>query len=191
MPGRQAHGRPAGVANNSGSGKSKSKSKSNGKKRSEAKARDAFAIASAMYADGPRMTPRNRELDVPQEGPRRGKHARDDDDNDEDDRDEDDDEEDNGRPPRKVRRGPDAGEQGEDQGEDVEYGSDSSGNEWRFGGDDSEIDSDDAFGESDEERFEGYTFRGSSKKKKDPNEVREGRLALAVWRFFLLMRFLG
>jgi U3 small nucleolar RNA-associated protein 14 len=45
-------------------------------------------------------------------------------------------------------------------------GSDSEGHEWKLGEvnseDDSELDSDDAFGESDEERFEGFTFRGSS-----------------------------
>lgn len=50
--------------------------------------------------------------------------------------------------------------------EDVEYGSDSSGHEWTAGGlasgeSDEEIDSDEAFGESDEERFEGWSFRGS------------------------------
>ena len=55
--------------------------------------------------------------------------------------------------------------------DDVEYGSDSSGNEWVLGGiadddDDSDIDSDEAFGESDEERFAGFTFRGSSSGKK-------------------------
>ncbi|KAF2220486.1 Utp14 protein-domain-containing protein [Elsinoe ampelina] len=62
------------------------------------------------------------------------------------------------------------------KGDDSDHGSDSSGNEWRIGGEigedsDSDLDSDEAFGESDEERFEGFTFRGSSamesgKKKK-------------------------
>lgn len=51
-------------------------------------------------------------------------------------------------------------------------GSDSEGNTWRMGGiqedDDSDIDSDDAFGESDEERFEGFTFRGSSSNLQKP-----------------------
>ncbi|KAI9716679.1 MAG: hypothetical protein M1812_005217 [Candelaria pacifica] len=49
---------------------------------------------------------------------------------------------------------------------DVEQGIDSEGNEWRIGhvdsDDDSDLDSDEAFGESDEERFEGFTFRGST-----------------------------
>lgn len=51
-------------------------------------------------------------------------------------------------------------------GNDIELGSDSSGNEWAVGkvddDDDSDLDSDEAMGESDEERFEGYTFGGSS-----------------------------
>ncbi|KAI1769423.1 small-subunit processome [Hypoxylon sp. FL1150] len=71
-----------------------------------------------------------------------------------------------------MRRGAD---RDRDRDEDVEYGSDSSGNEWRVGvdeDDDSEIESDDAFGESDQERFEDYTFRGSKKKqsKKDDDD---------------------
>jgi U3 small nucleolar RNA-associated protein 14 len=54
--------------------------------------------------------------------------------------------------------------------EDVEFGSDSDGNEWTMGGvgsdeSDEEIDSDEAFGESDEERFDGWTFRGSKSEK--------------------------
>ncbi|MCJ1480474.1 hypothetical protein MMC06_000629 [Schaereria dolodes] len=51
-------------------------------------------------------------------------------------------------------------------GNDVESGSDSEGNEWKIGelnsGDDSDLDSDEALGPSDEERFEGFTFRRSS-----------------------------
>lgn len=51
--------------------------------------------------------------------------------------------------------------------DDEEDGSDSEGNEWTLGGlreddEDSELDSDEAFDEEDEERFAGYTFRGSS-----------------------------
>lgn len=66
--------------------------------------------------------------------------------------------------------------------EETDEGSDSEGNEWRMGGrigdeSDSDLDSDEAFGESDEERFEGFTFRGSSsngpakKKKKRPQST--------------------
>ncbi|KAI4723444.1 Utp14-domain-containing protein [Aureobasidium sp. EXF-10727] len=68
--------------------------------------------------------------------------------------------------------------------EETDEGSDSEGNEWRMGGhigdeSDSDLDSDEAFGESDEERFDGFTFRGSStsgpskKKKKRPQPTSE------------------
>ena len=53
-------------------------------------------------------------------------------------------------------------------GNEIEYGSDSSGNEWVVGrvnsNDDSDLDSDEAMGASDEERFEGFGFRGSQAK---------------------------
>ena len=49
-------------------------------------------------------------------------------------------------------------------GNEIEHGSDSSGNEWVVGrvnrDDDSDLDSDEAMGASDEERFEGFGFRG-------------------------------
>ncbi|MCJ1351825.1 MAG: hypothetical protein MMC33_001809 [Icmadophila ericetorum] len=53
-------------------------------------------------------------------------------------------------------------------GQDIEHGSDSEGNEWVVGdvaSDESDLDSDEAMGESDEERFQGFTFRGSSVSK--------------------------
>ncbi|KAJ4360636.1 uncharacterized protein N0V89_001202 [Didymosphaeria variabile] len=62
--------------------------------------------------------------------------------------------------------------------ESFDEGSDSEGNTWTMGhvedDDDSDIDSDEAFGESDEERFEGWTFRGSSSNQKSgkPKRVR-------------------
>ena len=86
----------------------------------------------------------------------------------------------------KKRRREDEGESSEDENEnipskrrkeskrnerneEIEVESDSSGNEWTVGAvdreNDSELDSDEAFGESDEERFEGFTFRGSSSAK--------------------------
>ncbi|KAL8855103.1 MAG: hypothetical protein Q9221_000009 [Calogaya cf. arnoldii] len=53
-----------------------------------------------------------------------------------------------------------------DRKKDIDYGSDSEGNEWMLGGvdneDDESLDSDEAMGESDEEKFEGFAFRGSS-----------------------------
>ncbi|KAI4260165.1 MAG: hypothetical protein LQ352_000430 [Teloschistes flavicans] len=59
--------------------------------------------------------------------------------------------------------------------EEVDYGSDSEGNEWILGGvgsgDDESLDSDEAMGASDEERFEGFVFRGSSSgmEKRNPS----------------------
>lgn len=55
---------------------------------------------------------------------------------------------------------------GKDQyGGEIEHGNDSSGNEWVLGqvnsDDDSDLDSDEALGSSDEERFEGFGFPGS------------------------------
>ncbi|KAJ5678780.1 hypothetical protein N7462_007024 [Penicillium macrosclerotiorum] len=51
-------------------------------------------------------------------------------------------------------------------------GSDSEGHEWKLGqvdsDDDESLDSDEALGSSDEERFEGFTFRGSSSNKNKP-----------------------
>lgn len=62
-------------------------------------------------------------------------------------------------------------------------GSDSEGHEWTIGqvdsDNDSELDSDEAWGSSDEERFEGFTFRGSATNKnnqeKGPNKEKRGR----------------
>ena len=54
-------------------------------------------------------------------------------------------------------------------GNEIEGGSDSEGNEWVTGqvdsNDGSDLNSDEAMGESDEERFEGFIFRGSSSDK--------------------------
>lgn len=58
-------------------------------------------------------------------------------------------------------------------GNAIELGSDSSGNEWTIGkiddDDDSDLDSDEALGESDEERFEGFAFGGGSATKPTGN----------------------
>ncbi|KAI9839426.1 MAG: hypothetical protein M1837_002075 [Sclerophora amabilis] len=63
---------------------------------------------------------------------------------------------------------------------DADEGEDSEGNEWHVGhledDEDSEIDSDEAMGESDEERFEGFAFRGSSStKRKGPKISKHGQ----------------
>ena len=59
----------------------------------------------------------------------------------------------------------------------AEEGSDGEGNRWVIGrvasDDDSELDSDEAFGESDEERFAEFTFRGSSTRTKRSGAAEE------------------
>ncbi|MCJ1388420.1 hypothetical protein MMC18_001267 [Xylographa bjoerkii] len=81
----------------------------------------------------------------------------------------DDAEEEDGTHDRKRQR---AGEK-DRFGNEIEGGSDSEGNAWVTGqvdsDDDSDLDSDEAMGESDEERFEGFTFRGSSSTKPTKN----------------------
>ncbi|KAK8121004.1 U3 small nucleolar RNA-associated protein 14 [Apiospora kogelbergensis] len=151
MGGREAHGRPLMAAPAKGAGNKRPRSKA----KSKTTAMNAFAIASDHHAERTKRTPRNRGLDV-DFGPGKVQQNEDEDDEDEDDEDE---------RPRKVRRAT-----RDEDGKEIEYGSDSSGNEWRVGvtgneEDDSEIESDEAFGESDEERFDGYAFGGSSQKK--------------------------
>ncbi|CUS13122.1 unnamed protein product [Tuber aestivum] len=76
----------------------------------------------------------------------------------------------NGGPLRSRRNGGDKNQGGGDGGKDsmdeMDRGSDSEGNEWKMGhvdsDDDSDLDSDEAMGESDEERFACFTFRGST-----------------------------
>ncbi|KAM0439818.1 hypothetical protein ACHAPT_000915 [Fusarium lateritium] len=146
MGGRQAHGRSL-LAN------PKAKNAGNNKKskaRSQKNALDAFGIAQEKFAPRQKLTPRVRQLDADIER----KHGRDEDDEDEEEEEED-------EPQRKKAKRP-----GSANDDGAEYGSDSEGNEWRLGGlreddEDSEIESDDAFGDSDEDKFEGYTFRGS------------------------------
>ncbi|KAF1922959.1 Utp14-domain-containing protein [Didymella exigua CBS 183.55] len=66
-----------------------------------------------------------------------------------------------------------------DADESYDEGSDSEGNTWTMGhvdeDDDEDIDSDEAFGESDEERFEGFSFRGSSTQGKKL-KVKKGKV---------------
>ncbi|EGE02137.1 small nucleolar ribonucleoprotein complex subunit Utp14 [Trichophyton equinum CBS 127.97] len=80
---------------------------------------------------------------------------------------EDEDDEDAGRSKR-IRRDQD--------GSDIDGGSDSEGNEWKIGtvdsDNDSDIDSDEAMGESDEDKFEGFTFRGSSAMQKKGSSMK-------------------
>ncbi|KXG53590.1 Small-subunit processome, Utp14 [Penicillium griseofulvum] len=80
--------------------------------------------------------------------------------------DDDEDDEENTAAHYKRRRTEDTGS--------LDGGSDSEGHEWTLGqvnsDNDSELDSDEALGESDEERFEGFTFR-ASKSKSQPKKA--------------------
>ncbi|KAJ0414432.1 Utp14 protein-domain-containing protein [Aspergillus carlsbadensis] len=75
--------------------------------------------------------------------------------------------EDSDEPDNKRRRKGDDSDDEENSG----AGSDGEGPRWKIGvasDNDSELDSDEAMGSSDEERFEGFTFRGSSTYKDKP-----------------------
>ncbi|RDW94616.1 hypothetical protein BP5796_00379 [Coleophoma crateriformis] len=151
MPGRQSHGRAP--------TKKPKAQKVNSKKRSQ----DAFAIASEENPD--KLKSRRNRLGVSEGGNRPGKRSRNDGEDDEDE------EESSTKKQRKSAPKDRFDEL------DIDEGSDSEGNEWKMGqvdsDDDSDLDSDEAFGESDEERFEGYAFSGSSntksKKKRSSN----------------------
>jgi U3 small nucleolar RNA-associated protein 14 len=132
--------------------------------KSKSKKRSIDAYSAAAKSLPAQRISRNRLGEVEDAGPR-PKRRRD------EDEEENEDVEDEEKPQRKRHA---KGALGDD---DVEYGSDSSGNEWTMGGlaeddDDSDIDSDEAFGESDEERFSGFTFRGSSSNGKNKAAAR-------------------
>ncbi|KAK2595425.1 hypothetical protein QQS21_006835 [Conoideocrella luteorostrata] len=153
MPGRQAHGRSLTTAP-----KAKAGGKKGSKARSQKNALNAFGIAQDMYPTKSKKTPRARELDAEMER----KHGR-------DEGDDEDGGEEEEQPRKKKAKGPSRA------GDDAEYGSDSEGNEWQLGGlrdddEDSEIESDDAFGDSDNEKFQEYSFRGSKAKPDDDSE---------------------
>ena len=121
------------------------------------RALDAYAAAAQEVPE--KRIPQNRLGEYLDDGPRQ-KRRRVDDDGEDEDEDED---EPSGQKQSNKRHYP-------INSDDVEHGSDSSGNEWTMGGlaeddNDSDLDSDEAFGSSDEERFEGFTFRGSSSGK--------------------------
>ncbi|ESU14542.1 hypothetical protein FGSG_08759 [Fusarium graminearum PH-1] len=148
MGGRQAHGRSLVAAPKAKAANKKSKA------RSQKNALDAFGIAQENFAPKQKRTPRARGLDAEIER----KHGREDEEDDEDEEDEE-------EPQRKKAKRPSRAAD-----DDADYGSDSEGNEWKLGGmqdddEDSEIESDDALGDSDEGKFDGYTFRGSKSTK--------------------------
>lgn len=173
MAGRQAHGRS--LLGNKQSSKKKPKGQKS-KSKARAHALDAFAIA-AKQIEPERVSRRGRTLELDPERQSRGgggKHRRDEDEGEESEEDEDD-------APRKKRAKQSAFDEEDDEageGSDVEGGSDSDGNKWHVGvdgdDDDSELDSDEAFGESDDEKFEGYAFRGSRSQREKADSEDEG-----------------
>ncbi|KYG41023.1 hypothetical protein M433DRAFT_147999 [Acidomyces richmondensis BFW] len=138
-----------------------------GKNKSRKRNLDAYAIASHQTTGGKRnrIAPhrlgeivvdesrsKRRRLDVDDEGAEQMS------------------DEDSAPPPRKYLQ----------RRDEVEEGSDSEGNEWKLGGlqdddSDSDLDSDEAFGSSDEERFEGFAFRGSSSGKTKNKKTQTAR----------------
>lgn len=144
MPRRQSHG---------GGPSNKAKAKSQSKKRSL----DAFAIASHQHTD--KLKIRQHRLGVSEGDSRSKKRPHDEDDGIYD--------EDLEISTKKLRKEPG----GRFDGLDAVGGSDSEGHEWKLGqvdsDDDSDLDSNEAFGESDEERFQGFGFSGSSSQKKE------------------------
>lgn len=152
MPGRQSnvlqpHGGPSVKS-------AKSKAKKKDKKRSL----HAYEIAAQENPE--RIKIRQSRLGVSDGGERPGKRARA----------EEDSEEDAATTTSKRSRRDPPTKKGRFDQLDVDEGSDSEGNEWKLGhvdkDDDSDLDSDEAFGQSDEERFEDYAFGGSSKRGK-------------------------
>ncbi|KAI9741152.1 MAG: hypothetical protein M1834_002865 [Cirrosporium novae-zelandiae] len=161
-----AAGRVSGGNNNThGHGVSRTSRRKNSRKD---RSLNALAIAEKQIPEQIKIQ-RHRLGEVEgDERPRRKRQA-------EDDEDEDGEEDGDERDMKRRKKARVERDEGED--EDGEQGSDSEGNEWQLGGhvdseDDSDIDSDEAFGESDEERFEGFTFRGSSKFGKKKNKVK-------------------
>jgi U3 small nucleolar RNA-associated protein 14 len=146
MPGRQSHGRAP-------SRTQKVRVRDKAKKRSL----DAFAIASHQNPENIKI--RQHRLGASEGGNRPGKRAREEDSEGRDEVHE--------ISAKKQRKEPPAKDRFDEL--DLDLGSDSEGNEWKLGqvdsDDDSDLESEDAFGESDEERFEGFSFSGSSGKR--------------------------
>lgn len=137
MPGRQSTGPP-------------STARPKSKKRTTKRSLNALAIAEQQHPAKAQL-PQNRLGVAEQDTPGRKRSL-----------DEEDPGEEGSSRLTKRRR---AGDK-DRYGNDIEGGSDSEGNEWTLGQvdseDDSDLDSDAAMGESDEEKFEAFTFRGSS-----------------------------
>lgn len=142
---------PARIARSSTSAATPKNARNKNKKRSL----DAYAQAQKLV---PEKGPARHRLGEAIDDVPRQKRRRDDSEDDADEEEE----------PQRKR--PNKRSLANDDDDDIEYGSDPDGNELTLGGIaeddyDSDLDSDEAFGESDEERFEGFTFRGSKSGK--------------------------
>lgn len=117
------------------------------KNKSKKRTLNAFSIASIQNPETHKLR-RNRLGEAAEDDQPQRKKAR----LEEDSEDEEDEED---GPSRHNKKAPNLSE-----------GSDSEGNRWKMGvvddDDDESLDSDEAFGSSDEEKFSGFTFRGSS-----------------------------
>lgn len=155
MPGRQAHG---GVLSK------KPKVRINSKKRTL----DAYAIATRRNPDKLKIRP--HRLGASEGGNRPGKRLR---------PEEDLNSEEPESSTKKKRKG---SEKGQFDEVDFDEGSDSEGHKWKLGqvdsDDDSDLDSDEAFGESDEEKFEGFAFSRSSDKNLKRQSLHHGDVSL-------------
>ena len=125
---------------------------------------DAFSIATQEVTDRPRIQQHRLDASSGKSRPRKRRHNQ--------TTGEDDGFETGDSPPRKkVANGFD--------GSSADEGSDSEGNHWSLGqvddGGDSDLNSEEAFGESDEERFDGWVFRGSQDHKRSAKSVRRKR----------------
>ncbi|KAK4554744.1 hypothetical protein LTR86_008246 [Recurvomyces mirabilis] len=144
--------------------------------KNKSKKRNLNAYSIASHAIKPAKVAKHRLGESLDDNPRNKRRKTD---SDEEEEDEDDASEDDSAPRRKLSKGKGRDLVGGDE-DGVEEGSDSEGNEWVLGGlaegdEDSDLDSDEAFGESDEERFEGFTFRGSSSGKGVPKKREKER----------------
>ncbi|KAK4987286.1 hypothetical protein LTR50_004712 [Elasticomyces elasticus] len=131
-------------------------------KKSNKRSLNAFAEASHATSDRPKI-PHHRLGDVPEESRQKRRRLQDDEESEEDD------EHATNKHSLQQKRVKKSTNRhgGALGGDEVETGSDSEGNDWMMGelgedDDDSDIDSDEAFNsDSDVERFDGFTFRGS------------------------------
>lgn len=127
------------------------------KKKSQKRSLNAFAIASVQAPETTKIR-QHRLGDAEDDGPKRKKMRLQGEDN-------------NDEEPASNLRRPQQKKvaKGRFDELDISEGSDSEGNHWQLGHvdeeDDSDLDSDAAFGESDEEKFQGFAFRGSASNK--------------------------